>query len=142
MQQIPTLELLRRVVRSAACTHCGKRPCHSELFGPLVVRPCETECTIFANLSKLAKIAHDDSGNRRAPVERRMREQICLNCHAHVSLGSDCERSVNRECPLSVHMLDLMEPLAQILANRSGKRKSKRLIVQNDSVQPHGVRVS
>jgi len=117
MQHVPTLELLKRAVRYAACTHCHKRPRAS--FSHNAARPCEVECTIFANLAKLAKIAHDDAGNRCAPMERQMREQICLNCHAHASAGNDCEQRVNRECPLSIHLLEVIEPIERILKRRA-----------------------
>ena len=122
MQQVSTLELMGRAVRQVICARCFKRPHRSELFGPRDPRPCETECTIFANLAKLAKIAHDDAGDRRAPIEKQVEEQICINCHAHASVGAECERRASRECPLSVYMLDVLEPLERLLAARSRRR--------------------
>jgi hypothetical protein len=90
-----------------------------------MARPCELECPIFANLPKLAKIAHDDAGNRCAPIERQMREQICVNCHAHTSVGSDCARRDSRECPLSVYLLQIIEPMARVLRSRSRRGLKK-----------------
>ena len=119
MQHIPTLEVLKRAARCVACTRCNKRPPHSELFSPSIPRRCEPECTIFANLPKLAKIAYDAGTDPRAPVERQMRESICLNCHAHPSSGNDCELRVNRECTLSVYVLDLIEPFERVLETRT-----------------------
>src|SRR4051812_20862939 len=119
MKHLPTLELLRRTVRSVACTQCHSGARFGNGFSAAMPRPCEVECTIFANLPKLAKLAHDDAGNRLGHVERQMHEQICLNCHAHISVGSECGRRQSRECPLSVHLLQIVEPLARVLASRS-----------------------
>jgi hypothetical protein len=119
MQQVATLELLRRAIRFIACTRCHNRTHDGRSFAPHVARPCEVECTIFANLPKLAKIAHDHVGDRCAPMERQMQEQICLNCHAHRSSSDDCDRRVNRECPLSIYLLDVIEPIERILEMRS-----------------------
>jgi len=119
MQHLPTLDLLRRTVRSVVCTHCIKRPPGSESFSPAVERRCEPECTIFANIGKLAKIAYDASADPRAPIERQMREMICLNCHAHPQAGPDCIRRLERECPLSVYLLDVIEPMERVLNSRA-----------------------
>ena len=119
MQHLPTIELMRRAVRYAICTRCAKRP-HGLAPGPAVARPCEPECTIFANLPKLARIAHDDAGDWRAPIEKQMRELICVNCHACPSAGRDCEKSINRECPLSVYALDVIGIIEPILEMRCG----------------------
>ena len=119
MQHLPTIELLKRAARCVVCTRCGKRPPHSETFSPSIARRCEPECTIFANLPKLAKIAFDAGNDPRAPIERQMRESICLNCHSHPSSGNDCELRVNRECPLSVYLLDIVEPFERILETRT-----------------------
>jgi len=119
MQNLPTIELLRRAVRYVACSRCRRQPHTGGIYPPTVSRPCETECTIFANLPKLAKIAHDSAGARCAPAEQQMREQICLNCHAHISSGRDCDLRSNRECPLSIYLLDVIEPVERILKMRS-----------------------
>lgn len=118
MQQLPTLEVLRRGVRYVVCTRCNKRPHNSERFGATIARSCERECTIFANLPKLAKIAHDDQGNDRAPIERQIRESICIDCHACATAGNECEKRLNRECPLSVFEFDVIGLIEPILRRR------------------------
>jgi hypothetical protein len=113
------MDLLKRSVRSVICPHCIKRPQQSETFGPNVPRQCEPECTIFANLPKLAKIAHDAAGMQCPPIEHQMLEQICLNCHADPLAGPECMRRLERECPLSVYLLEVMEPLERVLESRA-----------------------
>jgi hypothetical protein len=56
-------------------------------------------------------------------MERQMQEQICLNCHARQSSSDDCQQRVNRECPLSIYLLDVIEPIERILAMRSRSRR-------------------
>ena len=123
MQRVATIELLRRAVRFVACSRCHKPRHEGRSVAPHVARPCEGECTIFGNLPKLAKIAHDNAGDRCAPIERQMQEQICLNCHARASVDNDCKRRATRDCPLSVYLLDVIEPIERVLATRSGSNR-------------------
>ena len=118
MQQLPTLDLLRRAVRHSICTRCEKRPVGSELFAPAISRACERECPIFANLPRLAKIAYDSGRDENLSVEKEMRELICMNCHACESAGDHCQQRITRECPLSVYALDVIALIEPILAAR------------------------
>jgi hypothetical protein len=120
MQQLPTLEVLRRAVRNVVCTRCNLRPHNSETFAPSIARSCEPQCTIFSNLAKLAKIAHDDEGDDRAPVERQIRELICIDCHACATAGNECEKRLNRSCPLSLYEFDVVGLIEPILRKRCG----------------------
>jgi hypothetical protein len=99
-------------MREVACTRCSKRVELQLRSGVRVAEPCETECTIFANLPKLEAFPRF-AGDARVDVQRRMREQICIDCHACSSLRHDCDRLVARDCPLSVHLFDVIEVLGR-----------------------------
>jgi hypothetical protein len=118
MQQLPTLDLLRRAVRYAICTRCEKRPVGSDLFSSAISRSCQRECMIFANLPRLAKIAYDSGRDETICIEDAMREQICINCYAAASAGEHCGRRLSRDCPLSIYALDEVGLIEPILASR------------------------
>jgi hypothetical protein len=79
LRTLPSIELLKHVLRARVCTLCHLRPPHSESLGPEVVRPCELACPVFVHLPALRKLAilRDPMiGSRAAALGQRI-DQIC-----------------------------------------------------------------
>ena len=119
MQHLPLLSVIQRAIRSRICTECFQRPPQSENWRPMVVRACEVECPIFANLPQLAALAKRQFGNDAASVEQSILESICINCHATTSGGDYCEKRHTRSCSLSRHASETLHAIGPVLRRRS-----------------------
>lgn len=57
LRTTPSLETFKGEMRQRVCMVCPRRPLHSEMLGPEVVRPCEQHCALFVHMPMLRKIA-------------------------------------------------------------------------------------
>ena len=115
MQQVATLELMQRIIRSKICTSCFLRPKGTESMGPMDPRPCEPICQIFINLPQLKKISEHTKSDDMAVYEEAIGEMICQVCEITPDSGDYCGMRTTQQCPLSRYSRDVVEALEEVL---------------------------
>ncbi len=114
MRHLPMIDVMKRAVRETVCTRCFMRPAGSEELPPDVPRGCEGECTIFANMAPLRKIAASMEDDQRGLFERAIQNMICAKCKLAVSGGDFCAAHLAETCPLSVYGSDVIRALDRV----------------------------
>lgn len=116
MQNVPTLQLMQRALRTNICRQCSQRPQGSESLDADTPRACEPDCTVFVHLPRLreivSRIPADDVTLSR--YERAVNELICQVCESSPTAGDYCGDRATRNCPLSRYLNRVVETLERV----------------------------
>jgi len=120
MSHVSSDRIVKESLRAHICVGCVDRPEGSDLWGPSVERPCESNCTIFANLPRLEQIVDNAEGDARVDLVQKIRGTVCLNCHSCKSPGAIGHREELCTCPLNLNHEKVTGLLQTLLTPVSG----------------------
>lgn len=106
------LAIAQKSLRSTVCPTCHRRQPENEQWPDVTQpRPCEPSCTIFINLPKLMRIAHNVESPDLGAYEAAINELVCQNCKSSPTAGDYCADGQIRSCPLSRYSGDVVDVL-------------------------------
>jgi hypothetical protein len=115
MQHATLVPVVKNALRREICPVCIQRPAGSEALGPTVPRSCEEGCPIFKYAAKMVGIACIARGQEQPALEHMVLDHVCDHCEQSQSAGDFCVDRMNRTCPLSVHLLKVVETIEPVI---------------------------
>jgi len=119
MRHLSPLAKAQHAIRQQVCSHCRFGPQGADRDDSHQWRLCEKHCPIFLNLPALRHVAGQIHVMDLGTYEHAVRDEVCQHCTLSDSAGDYCSAWMERQCPLSVYLNDVVsvlervEPIAQ-----------------------------
>lgn len=112
MSHVPPLDSMQAAIRHAVCPQCFRCPDQTrQVQGSGLPRRCEGDCPIFRNLPQLREIAGRAHEGYLYPYLPAIRDLVCQNCEAPLSVDGVCNDRIARACPLNQYLQQVVQAL-------------------------------